>query len=135
MSTIRPLNLSENYYAAANTKMDPNAAGAGSIFTFSDDEPKKPEQKVDYKKNIENAIKDGSLEYTPEEKFLFGLITRKAEYTYKMHSRESIEDVCKKFNLKPRAIFVSNGVRPEADWAPPKGGATVYFYEEDIIKD
>ncbi len=134
MSTIRPLNLSENYYAAANTTMVSNATGTGSIFTFSEDEPKKSEQKVDYKKNIKNAIKNGSLEYTPETKIL-GFRVRRAQYTYKMSNRECAADVCKKFNLKPGALFISNGVRPEADWAPSKGGTTVFFYEEDIIKD
>lgn len=134
MSTIRPLNLSENYYAAANTTTDINAAGAGSIFAFSDDEPKKPEKKVDYKKNIENAIKDGSLEYTPEKKcWIFRM--RKAEYTYKMSNRECTADVCKKFNLKPGAIFISNGKSLDVDWVSPKSGTKVFFYEEDIIKD
>ncbi len=134
MSAISALNLSEKYYAASNTTMYSNVAGSGSIFSSSGDEPNKPKQKVDYKKNIENAIKDGNLEYTPEKKIL-GFRIREAEYTYKMSSRECIADVCKKFNLKPGAIFKSNEYRPDADWAPPKTGDIVFFYEKDIIKD
>ena len=77
--------------------------------------------------NLAKLKKEGC--YRSEEKFFFGLITRKAEYTYYADGKESIAEIKAKFGLKDGAIAKCNGISD--DDHVPKEGKEIYFYEED----
>lgn len=84
-------------------------------------------QKQDVELNLYHLKAQGC--YRSEEKFFFGLITRKAEYTYYADGKESIAEIKAKFGLKDGAIAKCNGISDE-NYIPEKG-KEIYFYEED----
>ena len=63
----------------------------------------------DSKKNVQNAIKDGSLVYTEPTKFL-GLTLRDGFYTYTPQNNETIGDIKQKFGIKDGVIGDMNGI-------------------------
>lgn len=78
--------------------------------------------------NLAKLKRDG--QYRPEEKFLFGLITREAQYTYYANGYECIADIKAKFGLKDGAISKCNQNIQDDEWIPPKG-YEIFFYEKD----
>lgn len=85
------------------------------------------------KKNINRAKREGTLTYQAGEKFFFGLIERKAQYTYQTSGTETIADIRTKFGLKDGALKKCNSYIVDAEWVPQKG-KLIYFNEEDIIQ-
>ena len=68
--------------------------------------------------------------YSPEKRFLFGLITREAQYTYHADGQECIAEIKAKFGLKDGAISKCNPNIQDDDWVPPKD-YEIFFYEDD----
>lgn len=89
------------------------------------------EQKNNAKANIEKGLKDGSLTYTPEEKFFFGLYTREAQYTYTANGKETIADIKKKFGLSDGAISKCNDNIQDNNYVP-QAGVKIFFDEKDV---
>ena len=85
-------------------------------------------EKTSAKSNLAKLKADGL--YRPEEKFFFGLKTRKAQYTYKANGKESISEIKEKFGLKDGAISKCNSQIRDDNWIPPKD-YEIFFYEED----
>ena len=85
-------------------------------------------EKASAKSNLAKLKADGL--YRPEEKFFFGLKTRKAQYAYKADGKESISEIKEKFGLKDGAISKCNSQIRDDAWIPPKD-YEIYFYEED----
>ena len=95
--------------------------------TFSKNNESFETQKQDVELNLYHLKAQGC--YRGEEKFFFGFITRKAEYTYYADGKESIAEIKAKFGLKDGAIAKCNGISD--DDHVPKEGKEIYFYEED----
>lgn len=85
------------------------------------------------KENIKLAMSEGTLTYKAGEKFLWGLIERKAQYTYQASGRETIADIRAKFGLQDGALRKCNSYINDAEWVPEKG-KLIFFNEEDIIQ-
>ena len=96
--------------------------------TFSKNNESFETQKQDVELNLYHLKAQGC--YRGEEKFFFGLITRKAEYTYYTDGKESIAEIKAKFGLKDGAISKCNPNIQDDDWIPPKD-YEIFFYEED----
>ena len=78
--------------------------------------------------NLAKLKRDGL--YRPEEKVLFGLIKKEAQYTYKADGKECIAEIKEKFGLKDGAIKECNPQIRDDDWVPPKD-YEIFFYEKD----
>ena len=83
------------------------------------------------RQNVAAETQKGTLKLREGESFLFGLIERKAQYTYTTTSSETPAQIRKKFNLKPGALLKCNPYIVDAE-EPFGKGAKVYFYAEDV---